>query len=150
MSVVNLTETIRSSVEFARPIADEAGVNLRFSGPRHRVDVAANGSALQQLVMNIIGNAVRHTGTGGHVKVAVRAKFGSAKPMAVVEFSDTGSGIAAALLDEIFVAGFSGSGTTSGLGLAVCKQIAQQHDGRLTVESKPGAGTTFLLEIPTI
>jgi signal transduction histidine kinase len=147
---MDLLASLKSSVEFSRPIAAERGVHLSFTSSVGCAQVYGNSGALQQLVLNLISNAVRHTQTGGRVSVSLSSAAGADGPVARVEFSDTGCGIAPELLEEIFVAGFSGSGTTSGLGLAVCRQIAQQHDARLSVKSRPGAGTTFLLEIPTL
>ena len=148
---VNLSETIRSSVEFARPIADEAGVTLKFSSDDPKINVQANSSALQQLVLNLVCNAIRHTNAGGKVDVSVGHSSGDqVSGRALIEFSDTGSGILLEHLSDIFRPGFSGSGTTSGLGLAVCSQIVKRHDGDIQVTSKPGAGTTFFVEIPTL
>jgi len=148
---VNLSETIRSSVEFARPIADEAGVALKFSSDDFKINVQANSSALQQLVLNLVCNAIRHTNAGGKVHVSVRRSSDDQQSeRAIIEFSDTGSGILSQHLGDIFRPGFSGSGTTTGLGLAVCSQIVKHHDGDIQVTSKPGAGTTFFVEIPTL
>jgi len=146
LTTLNLCQAIRSSVEFARPIADEAGVALRFTSDAPEINVQANSSALQQLVLNLVCNAIRHTSAGGRVHVSVRRS----SDRAIVEFSDTGCGISAEHLGDIFRPGFSGSGTTSGLGLAVCSQILKQHDGDIRVTSKPGVGTTFFVGIPTL
>ncbi len=151
LTTLNLSHAIRSSVEFARPIADEAGVALRFTSDAPEMNVQANSSALQQLVLNLVCNAIRHTSAGGKVHVSVRRSSDDQQTgRAIVEFSDTGSGISSEHLGDIFRPGFSGSGTTSGLGLAVCSQIIKQHDGDIQVTSKPGAGTTFFVEIPTL
>ncbi len=148
LHAVNLAEAIRSSVEFVRPIADEAGVELTFTANEKDTVVYANNSALQQVVLNLVCNAIRHTDKDGAVCVTVGRN--EARRSAVIEFADTGCGIAPELLNEIFRPGFSGSGNTSGLGLAVCSQIVKQHDGAIHVISVPGAGTTFSVEIPTL
>jgi two-component system sensor histidine kinase FlrB len=142
---LNLSEAVRSSVEFVRPIADEAGVVLTFVAAEPVIMVRANSSAIQQVVLNLVCNAIRHTRKDGCVNVSLRLN-----DTAVIEFSDTGCGIATELLEEIFRPGFSGSGTTSGLGLAVCSQIVKQHDGTIRVTSVPGSGTTFCVEVPTL
>jgi signal transduction histidine kinase len=151
LTTINLSEAIRSSVEFARPIADEAGVSLKFSSDDPKIDVQANSSALQQLVLNLVCNAIRHTNAGGRVHVTVRRSSDKQQSeRAIIEFSDTGSGILPEHLGDIFRPGFSGSGTTSGLGLAVCSQIIKQHEGNIQVTSQPGTGTTFFVEVPTL
>ena len=146
LAPLNLSESIRSSVEFARPIAAEAGVKLRFVAAVGPVRVSGSSSLLQQVVLNMVCNAVRHTRAGGSIEVTVSGEDGRA----VIRFCDTGCGIAAEHLPEIFRAGFSGSDRSSGLGLAVCDQIIKQHQGTIRVESRPGEGTTFYVEIPTV
>ncbi len=155
LSLLDLSASIRSSVEFARPIADEAGVALEFASDGSGVHVHGNSGALQQVVLNMVSNAIRHTGKGGRVRVEVRrldggSEDGEEADRAVVRFADTGSGIAPEHLPDIFRAGFSGSGNSSGLGLAVCKQIVKQHDGLIRVATTPGLGTTFFVELPTV
>ena len=149
LAPLDLTATIRSSVEFARPIASEAGVSLEFGSDGSGVQVHGNSGALQQVVLNMVSNAIRHTDKGGRVRVEVR-QTGEDAERAVIHFADTGSGIAPEHLSEIFRAGFSGGGTSSGLGLAVCRQIVKQHDGDIRVTSTPGLGTTFFVELPTV
>jgi len=153
LCALDLADTIRSSVEFVRPIAKEAGVTLSFSSDLSKVEVQGNSGALQQVVLNMVSNAIRHTGKGGSVQVSVRQVRAGAVAgagLAVIEFADTGSGIAADHLQEIFRPGFSGSGNSSGLGLSVCQQIVKQHEGQISVASTPGLGSTFSVEIPTL
>jgi two-component system sensor histidine kinase FlrB len=149
MVPLDLVEAIGSSVEFARPIADQAGVELVFSPEVAELTVQANGSALQQVVLNLLCNAVRHTSKGGLIRVSV-AKTESSEARALLTFCDTGCGITEHQLLEIFRPGFSGNGTSPGLGLAVCQQIARQHDGSISVTSKANAGTTFFVELPLL
>jgi two-component system sensor histidine kinase FlrB len=150
---VDLNASIRSSVEFARPIADQAGVNLSFDAEDAGLWIRGNGSALQQVVLNMVCNSLRHTPIGGNVWVTVRREQDAVSVSggsAVIEFSDTGCGIAPEHLPEIFKAGFSVGGSSSGLGLAVCNQIVQQHQGTIRVSSARGIGTTFFVEMPAL
>jgi two-component system sensor histidine kinase FlrB len=147
LTPVSLASAIGSSVEFVRPIADQSGVALEFTAEPGETLVLGNASGLQQVVLNLVSNAVRHTPKGGRVRVSVHTpEPGCAR----IEFADTGSGIRAEQLAEIFRPGFSGSGNTSGLGLAVCGQIVRQHGGQMRVSSKLGSGTTFYVELPTL
>ena len=151
LTPLNLAESIRSSVEFARPIAAEAGVELHFRTRGESVQVIGNSSLLQQVVLNMVCNAVRHTEVGGSIEVSVTPSGEDGGPArGVIRFSDTGCGIAEEHQQEIFRAGFSGSDRSSGLGLAVCSQIVMEHQGTIRVESRPGEGTTFYVEIPTV
>jgi len=147
LAPLDLAETIESSVEFVRPIAEQAGILLYYDPPACGALVLGNASGLQQVVLNLVSNAVRHTGKGGEVRVSLRA---TDTGNIVIECSDTGSGIPEQQLADIFRPGFSGSGDRSGLGLAVCGRIVRQHGGEMRVSSKPGDGTTFYVELPTL
>jgi two-component system sensor histidine kinase FlrB len=153
LTPLDLIASIHSSVEFARPIADQAGISLTFEADDSGLWVQGNGSALQQVVLNMVSNSLRHTEAGGNVWVSVRRSQSandSVQSCAVIEFADTGCGIAPEDMGEIFRAGFSVSGNTSGLGLAVCGQIVKQHEGTIRVVSNVGVGTTFYVEIPAL
>ena len=144
-----LAEVLGSSVAFVRPIAEQAGIELEFTAEAEAVKVLGSSSGLQQVVLNLVTNAVRHTAKGGLVRVLLRSGQ-AARGRVRVDVSDTGSGIPAEQLPDIFRPGFSGSGNTSGLGLAVCAQIMRQHGGQIRVSSKLGGGTTFYVELPTL
>ncbi len=152
LTPLNIAAALESSVEFVRPIAEQAGISLGFEAETVEVKVLGNASGLQQVVLNLVSNAVRHTPKGGLVRVALGLLAGCVdRPSRVrIEFSDSGSGICPEQLVEIFRPGFSGSGNTSGLGLAVCGQIVRQHGGDIRVSSKLGCGTTFYVELPTL
>jgi two-component system sensor histidine kinase FlrB len=152
LELLDLSEAIRSCVEFARPIAAEAGVALVFVAVADQpVRVVGSSSLLQQMVLNMVCNAVRHTQPGGSIEVVVtEAGLGEQGSIALIRFRDTGCGIAPEHLPEIFRAGFSGSDRSTGLGLTVCSQIVAEHKGTIRVESRVGEGTTFYVEIPTV
>lgn len=153
LTPLDLIDSIDSSVEFARPIADQAGISLTFEADDLGLWVNGNGSALQQVVLNMVSNSLRHTEMGGSVWVSVRrgeSAADSTRSVAVIEFADTGCGVAPENVGEIFRAGYSVSGNTSGLGLAVCEQIVRQHEGSIRVLSTLGVGTTFYVEIPVL
>lgn len=153
LSPIDLIASIRGSVEFARPIADQAGVSLVFESEDSGLWVQGNSSALQQVVLNIVSNSLRHTDPEGCVAVIVRRGGGSKNEnqgIGIIEFRDTGCGIAAKDIHDIFRAGFSVRGSSSGLGLAVCSQIVKQHKGSIRAVSTVGVGTTFFVEIPAL
>lgn len=101
---------------------------------------------LNQVWMNLLTNAAQAVGNTGHVRVSTRRK----EQAAVVCVSDTGCGIAHEHLKKIFDPFFTtkpvGDGT--GLGLSVTHSIVERHGGIIEVESRPGAGTTFIVTIP--
>ena len=72
----------------------------------------------------------------------------SAERVVVVEVRDTGCGIPEEQIGQLFEAGFSGTGETPGLGLAVCQRLMQQHRGSIHVSSRLNEGSRFYLEFP--
>ncbi len=143
-----LGQVIRGAAEFVRPLTEQAGITLVLEEGRDcEGTVLANQSALEQVVLNLVLNAVRHTERGGRITIALGP---AAEGKLVFTVRDTGCGIAAEHLAKIFDVGWSGSGANSGLGLAVCREIARDHGAELRVESVPGRGSAFRMEVPSL
>ncbi len=143
---LNLIACLGSGVEFVRPIADQAGVALKFSAEADALTIRGNEDGIRQIVLNLICNAIRHTPAGGSVSVSAQL----ADNRAIVAVRDTGSGISGEQIDRLFEAGFSGTGATPGLGLAVCKRLMTQHSGSIRVTSRLNEGSNFQLEFPAL
>lgn len=150
LTLVNLGRCVREGVEFVRPIAEQAGLSLSFSAAADTPQVEGNEEAIRQIVLNVVCNAIRHTETGGSVNVSTRSSAHDGKTLALVEIRDSGCGMAESVIEQIFDAGFSATGETPGLGLAVCKRLMTQHGGTIRVSSRIQEGSTFLLEFPAI
>jgi signal transduction histidine kinase len=112
--------------------------------------VEGNEEAIRQIVLNLVRNAIRHTESGGSVHVATRGAVRDQETFAVAEICDTGCGIPESMIHQIFDAGFSATGETPGLGLAVCQRLMAQHGGEIRVTSHINQGSTFLLEFPAL
>lgn len=147
---VDLGACVESGVEFVRPVADQAGVALRFEDSREQLSIFGNEDGIRQIVLNLVRNAIYHTQVGGAISVTAGAVKSGGRNCAVVTVRDTGCGIPADVLEHIFEAGFSGTGETPGLGLTVCKRLMTQMNGTIRVESEIQQGTTFYLEFPTL
>ncbi len=150
LSPVNLAQCVREGVEFVQPIAEQAGLTVSFAAADDMPMIDGNEEAIRQIVLNIVRNAIRHTEAGGSVTVAARSEISDGKRVGIVEICDTGCGIPESMINQIFEAGFSATGETPGLGLAVCKRLMTQHRGAIRVSSQINQGTTFLLEFPAI
>ncbi|MGD0098698.1 MAG: ATP-binding protein [Terracidiphilus sp.] len=156
LTPVSLSSVIGNALQFVQPLADQAAVSLRWTGGHDDVNVMGNASALQQVVLNLVSNAIRHTPAGGNVTVSLRLEPNGATKKScrerveqlVAEFSDTGCGLRPDQIDHIFEPGFSGSGDTSGLGLAVCERIMKQHGGRISATNRAHSGAQFTLHFP--
>ncbi len=107
----------------------------------------------KQILLNLVGNAVKFT-TSGAVTIALRLDTASPEPALCVDVTDTGIGIAPEFLPRLFDA-FSQADSSmtrrfggSGLGLRICRLLADLLGGAITVQSAPGAGSTFTLRLP--
>jgi two-component system sensor histidine kinase FlrB len=146
---IELSTCVRDGVEFVRPIADQAGVGLSFQGDAE-LKIQGNENQLRQVMLNLICNAIRHTPAGGAVDVTTRGEWKMAGFHAIVDVSDTGSGISEQQLERVFEAGYSALGNTPGLGLAVSRRLVEGHGGEIRVRSRVGSGSTFEMEFATL
>jgi two-component system sensor histidine kinase FlrB len=155
---VSLASLIGRAINFVQPLADQAEVSLKWLAEHEHIKVMGNDSGLQQLILNLVSNAIHHTPTGGCVTVALRPAQsatpsetdGKESEQAMVEFSDTGCGIRPDQIDRIFEPGFSGRGDTTGLGLAVCERIMKQHNGTISASNIIHSGARFTLLFPVL
>jgi PAS domain S-box-containing protein len=115
-------------------------IKIEKNIPVSKVDPVQIG----QVFVNLIKNAVWSMPRGGNLKIeASRQKSGL-----VIEFADTGIGIPAENMDLIFDPLFSTKPHGTGLGLTLCRQILDVHNGEIAVKSKPGRGSTFIVKLP--
>ncbi len=145
---VDLNELVRRVQRTFQPIADANGVRLEATD-YDLLWVRGERLLLQRMIANLLENALKHTSPGGQITV----KTSYQNHHACVRVQDTGSGISPEELPKIFNKFFSGSssiGDTNsiGLGLGLCRWIAEAHRGRIEVSSILGQGSTFLVFLP--
>ncbi len=146
----DLRAAVESAVEQARPAAERKEVSLTLSLPDTPVRIQHDPQRVGQVVANLVGNAIKFTPAGGSVSVATSALPDGAQ----IEVRDTGVGIDDAELPRIFDRFYRGSGENeargsgSGLGLAIVRSIVDMHSGTVTVESRLGAGSRFVVVLP--
>jgi len=107
-------------------------------------EVNIDPDQIQQVLVNIITNAVQAMPEGGKLTIGAREK----DKFLEVEVTDTGCGIPQEAMDKIFDPLFTTRAKGIGLGLAVCKSIIDRHEGNIAVKSKGGEGTTFTIKLP--
>jgi signal transduction histidine kinase len=145
-----LGEALRSTANFVQPLARQSGVALSLQLTLGVTEIAADAGGLQQVILNLVCNALRHTPTGGNITVGGHVGSGGNKTIAVVEVTDTGGGIRPDDIPHLFEPGFSTTKQSPGLGLTVCQRIVEQHRGTIAVSSQLGKGTTFHMEFPVL
>ena len=158
LGLVDLPDTVTQVVTELAPRAAEREVELSVTtspGPRVRADWVR----LQQVVSNLVGNAIGYTRPGGSVRVAAEV-VPEARQWSIT-FSDTGVGIPPDEIPHVFDAFFRASSAAeaagpggpsapggTGLGLAISRLIVEEHHGRIAVQSPPGVGTTVTVRLP--
>jgi len=160
-SLVDLKHLAASTLSLLRPIADKRRVSLHFESSDPVSEVVADATQLQQVLTNLIVNAVQASPESSTVEVGLRAAPGAMKPGAdatgarsrgfvCITITDQGTGMGEDTLERVFEPFFTtkdvGEGT--GLGLAVAYGIVQEHGGFITVESKLAEGSRFEVYLP--
>jgi signal transduction histidine kinase len=141
---------VQEVVSTYRPQAANKQVALTLDLPDTLAPIEADPTLLRQAVANLVDNAIKYTSPQGRVRVSA----GQTDGLQQFRVEDSGVGIAPAdqprLFEKFYRArGFEGGRERgSGLGLAIVKSIAEQHGGRVTVESRLGSGSVFVLEVP--
>ncbi|MBK4737053.1 hybrid sensor histidine kinase/response regulator [Noviherbaspirillum pedocola] len=142
-----LKEFLDQLARMFQPQAAQKGLAFRYdSAGRVPEYVHADEKRLRQILINLLGNAVKFTREGG-----VTLRFSYARELAQFDIEDTGPGIPAADLQRIFLpferVDGAGDENGTGLGLAICNMLAHIMGGELTVASEPGRGSVFSLRI---
>jgi PAS domain S-box-containing protein len=138
------------AVEALQPLAAQQGVTLSLEAADGLPAVSADPQRLEQVVTNMISNAIKFTPGGGTVKVAVSVQADHLR----VEVRDTGMGIApehhARIFDAFTQVDMSNTRRSggAGLGLAIAKSLIEAHQGQIGVESEEGRGSTFWFTVP--
>ncbi len=113
------------------------------------VDILCDPEQIKQVLLNLAANAYEAVGPRGHITFRVRTDPDEAPTGFVcIEIQDDGVGMAAETLDKLFTPFHTTKSTGTGLGLAISRQIVEEHLGRISVESREGEGTTFLIFLP--
>jgi signal transduction histidine kinase len=154
MAPVDLLTTVRAAVEDHADAAQQRGQSLKAVLPDKLPTIRGIERLLREAVTNYLTNATKYTDPGGAIVVRV-VQLGS---LVRIEVTDNGPGIAAQdqvhLFEEFARVARSGSAgrktSGTGLGLSIVRRIAEAHNGRAGVESQPGQGSTFFIELPIL
>jgi two-component system sensor histidine kinase FlrB len=133
---------------FLVPMARQARVELCLRNRLQDVWFPADRHRLEQVLLNLVLNALRAMPGGGWVEIAGEKIQDGETAGLTICVTDTGPGIPSGHAAKIFEAGYSTRPGSPGLGLAVCRKIVEQHGGSLTAANRAGAGASFTLTFP--
>jgi signal transduction histidine kinase len=148
---VPLAEVVNGMSDFVQPQLRARELSFTCEPCDPSVRVRADRDKVQQILLNLLSNALKFTGVGGRIVLRCVVR----EHEAVVSVSDTGRGIARDKLESIFEPfvqvdrRYKREQEGIGLGLAISRELARAMGGDLTVDSEPGTGSTFMLRLPT-
>lgn len=151
---VETTAVVEEAIDMLRPLAEEKGLKLLLLECEGLPPMQADADKLRRIFVNLIGNAIKFTPSGGEVMVRAGGGYDGQALHFMVE--DTGEGIPPEYLDRIFEkfgqveTRKAGRLVSTGLGLTFCKMAVEAHGGRIWVESTVGKGSTFHVELPDV
>lgn len=151
-SLVNISDLIKDSAIFFKKLCEERGIALDYRLPAKPVNVFIDAERINQVISNLINNAIRFTEEGGKVEVELKV-FEDKIRVGVI---DTGIGISRSDLPQLFNKfvqfskdeGIKRKGL--GLGLSIARELVERHSGEIWAESKLGVGSRFYFTLPRI
>lgn len=146
----SVSDCVRRALNLMRPAAEKKGLTLQVDVPEHIPTHLGDSDRLRQILLNLLGNAVKFT-QAGHVKTSIHVQPRGEVDEISIAIEDTGIGIPEDRLNQVFDSFTQADRTISrqfggtGLGLTISRLLAQQMGGDIQVKSKLGAGSTFTI-----
>lgn len=155
---IQLKNLIELTVTSMKPQAEEKSINIESDIPRSLPDVYGDPEKVEQILVNLLGNAIKFTPPGGSIQISARPFYKEGDPdhgkMVSISVKDTGPGIPKEHLEAIFEKfhqvedSIHRTAGGTGLGLAITKGLVEAHYGKIWVESEVGKGSTFTFTLP--
>jgi signal transduction histidine kinase len=142
-----VAELIETATAAFKNLAQEKGVALAIHQPLPQLRLCCDRARIESALCNLLDNAIKFTPAGGHVEIGAEQAGKSVR----LWVRDDGPGISPSdrpHIFERFYRGHAGGADGSGLGLAIVQSVVQAHGGQVSVESQPGEGSRFLIELP--
>jgi len=147
---VSLTEVLAECRAMVEPQAQQRGIGMVFSRLEHACHVTADRTRLKQVLINLLINAIKYNHPGGHVTVVCTL---NAPDTVRIQVRDTGPGLVPAQVAQLFqsfnrLGQENGTEVGTGIGLVVSQRLVHLMDGQIGVESTPGVGSVFWVDMP--
>jgi signal transduction histidine kinase len=142
LGVVDLRAAGQQAAEVMEPLVESAG--LRLSIESEAACVRADPEWLQEVLLVLLSNAIKHSSRGGDIRLRARAS--------TVIVEDEGAGVSSADLPHIFERFYRGKGHSEGfgLGLSICRELTERMGGSISVRSREGVGTAVEIALPEV
>ncbi len=153
LEALNPCHVASRAVAISKPLADQKGLTLDMECEDDVPEIRADRKRLTQVILNLVGNAVKYSEHGG-VRVSIRHERADGDSEVVVEVADTGPGIDPGAQERIFDKFQQADGSYtrkhggSGLGLTIARELAELHNGTISLSSRADGGSTFTLRLP--
>jgi signal transduction histidine kinase len=152
---VSIPPLVQEVIGTARPLAEQNKNTLSVECPRDLPPIEADAMRLRQIILNLLSNACKFTKTGD-IKLRVTPALREGRQFVEIAVIDSGIGMTAEQMSHLFEEFSQADVSTArqyggtGLGLAIARRLCQMMGGDITVESKPGGGSTFTIRLPRI
>lgn len=150
---IDLNDLTQESVKFWSSKLRKSDINLNLSLKEGLPPVQGDVIGLQQVINNVVLNAIEAMDEGGDINIRTSlgmSSIGGSKDAVFLRVSDSGPGIQKAHQEDIFNPFFTTKSTGNGLGLSISHQIIERQGGAFSFENNPDVGTTFIIELPTV
>ena len=150
---VDINIIIQENVKLWSAKFRKSNIRVKFSLDENLSKVQGDSISLQQLINNLVLNAIEAMDRGGLLEITTlqaKSTFHTNRNVVTIEVKDTGHGIAPDNVKNIFNPFFTTKVSGTGLGLAISHKIIERHGGVILLDSKPGKGTTFTIEFPCL
>jgi two-component system, LuxR family, sensor kinase FixL len=144
----NLNRLVEEALALALVGARQRGVRTSLELDHTLAPVLVDHVQIQQVVLNLVRNAVEAMEEGDRRELAVSTRAITEKGMVEIRVADTGPGIAPELMERLFQPFVTTKATGMGLGLSICREIVEAHQGRLTAGPAPAGGAVFRVVLP--
>ena len=147
LQAVNINEILRGVVKLYQAqlqAPGRAAIGCQLEFDQSLGTIAADPDLLHRALSNLVLNAMDAMPKGGTLSLRSRRDDGNV----IIEIADTGSGLTREECERIFTPYYTSKQHGTGLGLAIVQSVVSDHGGRISVQSEPGRGTTFVIELP--